>query len=156
MPDRLRLISDQQQNLRIDVDSGAAANDGALAYGPGDRNFGDDPDAVGAAYANNVAGATSTALYDIDARQDVLALQSPPNDGVLRTIGALGVDTTRFAGFDITPPARGATPYAVLDPKGRGSRLYVIDLASGKARQVGQVGLGGPYFLDSLAAVGAA
>ncbi len=156
VPDRLRLISDQQQNLRVEVESGTAINDGALAYGPGDPNFGADPDAVGAAYANNVAGTTSTTLYDIDARQDVLALQAPPNNGVLATIGDLTVDTTRFVGFDITPPARGATPYAVLDPKGHGSRLYVIDLATGKARQVGQVGLGSPYFLDSLAAAGPA
>jgi trimeric autotransporter adhesin len=152
VPDRLRLNSDAQQNLRINVDTGAAINDGALAYAAGDENAGADPDVAGAAYTNaDNDPATGTMLFDVDARQDVLALQSPPNDGVLLTVGDLGVDTTRFVGFDITPPGAGATPYAVLDPKGHGSRLYVIDLATGKARQVGQVGNGSRFHLDSLA-----
>jgi hypothetical protein len=156
VPDRLRVISDQEQNLRINPDNGQTFIDSPLSYAPGDPNAGRNPDAVGAAYENNVAGATDTRLFDIDAAQDVLALQNPPNAGLLTTIGPLTVDTTRYVGFDITPPARGATPYAVLDPKGHGSRLYVIDLATGKARQVNQVGLSHPFHLDSLAAFGAA
>ena len=156
MPDRLRLNSDQEQNLRINVDTGATTNDGALAYAPADRNAGANPDVAGAAYTNaDTDPATGTMLFDIDAAQDVLAIQNPPNDGVLITVGGLGVDTTKFVGFDITPPSAGATPYAVLDPKGHGSRLYVIDLATGKARQVGQVGNASPYRLNSLATLGA-
>ena len=152
VPDRLRLNSDQEQNLRINVDTGATTNDGALAYAAADRNAGANPDVAGAAYTNaDTDPATGTMLFDVDAAQDVLAIQNPPNDGVLITVGDLGVDTTRSVGFDITPPAAGSTPYAVLDPKGHGSRLYVIDLATGKARQVGQVGNASPYHLDSLA-----
>ena len=32
---------------------------------------------------------------------DVLALQNPPNDGILTDIGPLGLDITGFAAFDI-------------------------------------------------------
>ncbi len=49
------------------------------------------PNIVGAAYTNNIDGATSTALYDIDSDLDILALQSNPNAGTLQTVGGLGV-----------------------------------------------------------------
>jgi hypothetical protein len=56
-----------------------------------------------AAYTNNVDGAGSTLLYDIDATTDVLMRQGnpSPNDGTLTAVGALGVNTSTDAAFDI-------------------------------------------------------
>lgn len=42
-------------------------------------------------------------LYVIDSSLDILAIQDPPNDGVLNTVGSLGVDTNNRTAFDITP-----------------------------------------------------
>src|SRR6185503_3228958 len=111
--DRIRVISDADQNLRLNPDTGTvAATDTVLAYAAGDANAGQNPNAVGAAYTNNFAGATTTVLYDIDSGRDVLVTQNPPNNGTLNTVGALGVDTSDVVGFDITNP--GGTAYAAL------------------------------------------
>src|SRR4051812_43255452 len=64
--DRIRVVSDVDQNLRLNPDTGAlAATDTPLAYAAGDPNAGQNPNVVGAAYTNNVAGAATTTLYDI-------------------------------------------------------------------------------------------
>ena len=153
VPDRLRTTSDAEQNLRTNADTGATTVDGPLAYADGRQ-----ADVVGSAYTNSFADATTTQLYDIDAATDVLALQNPPNAGTLVEIGPLGADVTKYAGFDITPPAAGSTPYAALLREGkedRGSRLARIDLATGRA-QIGQkLGKAEPR-LDSLAWIGTA
>jgi hypothetical protein len=140
--DRLRIVSDTGQNLRVNPDTGAvAAVDGALNFAPADANAGRTPMAVAAAYTNNVAGATSTMLYDIDAGRDVLVTQTPPNAGTLNTVGSLGVKTSAPAGFDIAGTS--SSGLAVLRPgNGNASLLYRIDLATGKAFALGRVGGG--------------
>jgi hypothetical protein len=67
VPDRLRVVSTQGLNLRINMDTLETLTDGGLAYAAGDRNAGQRPAVVGAAYTNNVAGATATMLYVVDA-----------------------------------------------------------------------------------------
>jgi hypothetical protein len=136
--DRIRLVSESNQNLRLHPDTGAAvATDGALAYAPGDVNAGDDPDIVAAAYTSNRDLATSTTLYVIDRTEGVLAIQNPPNAGVLNTVGPLGVDgTITEAGFDIGPDG---TAVATLTVGGT-SRLYRVDLATGAATLLGITG----------------
>ncbi|HEX2517614.1 MAG TPA: DUF4394 domain-containing protein [Chloroflexota bacterium] len=141
VPDRLRVVSTQGQNLRINMDTLETLTDGGLAYAAGDRNAGQRPTVVGAAYTNNMAGATTTMLYVVDAGRDVLALQNPPNDGVLNTVGALGVDASEMVGFDVAPGTGAA--FAALSAPGAGvSTLYSVDLASGAARRVGLIGGG--------------
>ena len=139
VPDRLRIVSDADQNLRVNVSDGVAAVDGALAYAAGDANAGQNPNVVGAAYTNNFAGAATTTLYVIDSNRDVLATQNPPNAGTLNTVGSLGVDTTDVVGFDITNP--GGAALAVLTVGGV-SQLYTINLTTGAATLVGNVGGG--------------
>ena len=51
--DRLRVVSDSGQNLRVNPLTGGATTDRALAYAAGDRNAGKAPSVVGAAYTNN-------------------------------------------------------------------------------------------------------
>lgn len=101
VPDRLRIVSDSEQNLRVNPDTGAATVDGALAYAAGDPRAGTNPSVRAAGYTNNVAGVTTTQLFDIDVEgPDALALQNPPNDGTLQTRGNTGRDVaTQTAGI---------------------------------------------------------
>jgi hypothetical protein len=136
--DRLRLVAASGQDLRVNVALGAAAVDGPLTYARGDRHAGTRPAVTAAAYTAAVANAPATKLFDIDADLDVLALQDPPNDGVLVTVGPLGVDFAPLAGFDVVTDASGADhAYAVS-----GSTLYAIDLATGAARRIDTIGDG--------------
>lgn len=141
VPDRLRVVSDGDQNLRINVDTAEATVDGALKYAPADANASANPMIVAAGYTNSMAGATATTLFVIDAGLDTLARQDPPNDGVLNTIGKLGVDVTEAAGFDILADGNRAMA-ALTTAGGTGSELYSIDLNSGAATRVGPIGSG--------------
>jgi WD40 repeat protein len=138
--DRIRVTSDAGQNLRLNPDTGAvAATDTNLAYAATDTNAGATPRVSGVAYTNNAAGATTTTLYDIDYNLDVLATQNPPNNGTLNTVGALGVNTGRFVGFDISQG--GGIAFASLSsPDDSVSRLYTLDLSTGAATLLGDIG----------------
>ena len=94
--DRIRVVSNTGQNLRLHPDTGAVAGvDTALNPGA--------PNVVGSAYSNNVAGATTTTLYAIDATTNQLYVQNPPNSGVLTPVGVpFSVDTSDAVGFDIS------------------------------------------------------
>ena len=135
--DRLRLIGSDGQNLRVNVDLGATATDTSLAYAPGDPNAGRRPRVTAAAYTNAVAGAGTTRLLEIDAEIDVLVVQDPANDGVLKTIGPLGIDFGPRGGFDIVTEGGKDQAYAAS-----GATLYGIDLASGRASSLGIIGDG--------------
>ena len=56
VPDRLRIVSDTRQNLRVNVDTGETVADGALAYRAGDPGAGSSPVATAAGYTNSVGG----------------------------------------------------------------------------------------------------
>ncbi len=145
--DRIRIGNDNDQNVRANPNNGTLVSiDTPLAYAPGDPNFVQNPNVVGAAYANNFAGATSTTLYDIDSNLDILVTQgslngSPTsaNSGQLFTVGSLGFDTSGNVGFDIAPGNNAA--YASLQPGGGGlSQLFTINLATGQATSLGSIG----------------
>ena len=107
--DRLRVVSDADQNLRVNPANGRVITDNNLGYGASDTNFGANPNIVAAAYSNSFVGATSTTLFDIDSNLDVFAQQDPPNNGLLRTFGQMTdpsngfatVNTTEVTGLDI-------------------------------------------------------
>lgn len=154
--DRIRVLGSgaAPNNLRVHPDTGAvAATDGALAFavGVGDPNQGDTPAVVNGAYTNSFSGATTTVLYDLEAGNDILARQVPPNDGTLNTVGALGFDLATsggFTGFDIS----GATGTAYLvgnNLVGGGltaNSLYQVNLTSGAASLLGSVsGVNGSF-----------
>ncbi|HXG66635.1 MAG TPA: DUF4394 domain-containing protein [Blastocatellia bacterium] len=141
VPDRLRVVSTTGQNFRINVETGVTAVDGNLAYATGDPNAAATPNVVGSAYSNNFAGATTTTLYGIDSNLDILVIQNPPNNGTLNTVGSLGVNTTNMVGFDIA--AGSFRAFASLTPDGgTTSNLYTINLSTGAATLVGQIGAG--------------
>ncbi|PHV31043.1 DNA polymerase I [Janthinobacterium sp. BJB312] len=125
--DRLRVIGNTGQSLRINVDTGATTTDGAV------NRAGAAPVVTAAAYSNSFAGTTATMLFDIDTASASLALQNPPNDGTLVNVGALGVAVAGDVGFDIAGGANGLA-LAVLRTSATGpSSLYRIDLATGAA-----------------------
>lgn len=88
VPDRLRVVSNTGQNLRLNVDNGLVQLDVPLAYQAGDPNFGDSPVDVAVAYASNFGGATSTTLTGVDIGQDpdALVVHTNPNGGTLQTV----------------------------------------------------------------------
>ena len=146
--DLIRVTSDQDQNIRLNPNTGAlAATDTNLAYATGDPNAGQNPNVVGSAYTNNVAGATETTLYDIDSTLHVLVKQNPPNSGALSTVGPLGVNTRDAVGFDISPTTGVAYASLIADPPppspegvtAPNAALYIINLATGAATAVGPI-----------------
>jgi trimeric autotransporter adhesin len=145
--DRIRIVSDSKQNLRVNPINGTvAAIDGSLAFALNDINLGGQPNVVGAAYSNNIAGAAATSLYVIDSNLNALLLQgslggnpTSPNTGQLTTVGQLGLDVTDQMGFDIAPFTDAA--FASLTPAGASnSSLYTINLSTGAATIIGAIG----------------
>lgn len=139
--DRIRVISDVDQNLRLNPDTGAVIVDTPLAYANGDPNFGKNPNAVHAAYTNSFKGATSTTLYVLDTGLDVLAIQNPANSGLLTTVGSVGADLTDLGGFDISG-LTGIAYAVVRDNLLARSTSWRIDLATGQGTMIGEIGGG--------------
>ena len=135
--DRIRIVSNADQNLRVNPNTGAAIVDGTLAYSAGDPNNGQNPNVTGAAYTGSFTGTTSTALYDIDSNLDILVTQNPANSGMLQTVGALGVNTTAIVGFDHTAASNIA--YAALTVAGVPA-FYTVNLQTGAATLIGPIG----------------
>jgi hypothetical protein len=130
--DRLRIVSDTGQNLRVDPDTGATFTDAALTTGGSARSG-----VNGAAYTNAFADACRTTLYYIDAATDQLLTTSDPNGGAVTVVGALGVDATAAGDLEIATASDGAnTGYAVL-VVGGAATSYRIDLTTGAATGTG-------------------
>ena len=124
--DRIRVVSNTGQNLRLNPDTGGlAAQDTNLNPGT--------PSITSVAYTNNVGNASTTQLFDIDSTSDRLLLQNPPNAGTLVDIGPLGIDVDANNGFDIG--GRSGTALALLTVSGITS-VYQINLATGAATSV--------------------
>ena len=130
--DRLRVIGADGTSLRINVDTGATTVDKPLNFDAADANAAKKPMVAAGAYTNSAKGAKTTELFHVDGGTGALVLQNPPNDGVLKTRGAVGVPLAD-AVMDIDNEAEGKnTAYLIA-----AGTLYTIDLASGKATQIG-------------------
>ena len=142
--DRLRIVSNSDRNMRVNVDTGATIVDVPLNYQAGDLFFGQNPNIVASAYTNSFPPSPRTSpltdLYGIDSVRNTLVLQAPPNNGTLQTIGLLGVDISQSVGFDIffDPVTQTNIGYAALQNIAEGvSRFHVIDLSTGQATPIG-------------------
>ena len=137
--DRLRIVSDTDQNLRVNIATGETTQDGRLAYADNDPNRGQNPRVGGAGYTNpDTVPNTPTTLLDIDTTTDSLVRQDPPNDGKLNTVGRLGVNSGEIVGFDIRADG---SALAALAPGRSPTRLYSVDLGTGATRLYGRIGL---------------
>lgn len=156
--DRLRVVGSNDQNFRINVDTGAVApftgtpastSDQPLAYATTDTNAGVDPNITGSAYLNSFPGAASpvgvtppnrtTVLYGIDYDLNVLVTQAPPNDGTLNTVGPLGINFDPIGGFDIYSPRAGQNVAFALSS----NIVYTINLSTGAATRLGEMSRSG-------------
>jgi hypothetical protein len=138
--DELRVVSDGDSNLRVSTTTGQTLDvDTNLAYAPGDVNFGNDPGVVSIAHTQSYVGASSTALFGIDATFDVLVRQGAfagPSNGQLRTVGPLGFDMGSETGFDVD-----AHGMAFASKSGASnSSLYRVNLTTGALSPLGAIG----------------
>lgn len=129
--DRIRLVTNTGQDLRLNPETGTvAAVDGAI-------NGVSGATISAVAYTNNRAGATTTTLYDIDPATDRLYIQNPPNNGTLIDVGPLGLDITGAAGFDISPNDNSQGLVAVTF--NGSSELQQINLSTGRLQKLGNL-----------------
>jgi hypothetical protein len=145
--DKIRVVSDAAQNLRLNVD------EGTVLSADKDLNPG-TPQVVAAGYTNSSFTATkpaATQLFVVDAARDQLLLQNPPNDGTLTMPKRLGVDVGPQTGFDIAG-ADNTGYLATSTARSRGSNLYRVDVTTGKTRQLGRIGGGKRLVVTGLAA----
>ena len=122
--DRIRVVTTTGQNLRLNPETGTVAATDLTINGSAGAMI------SAVAYTSNVAGAATTALYDIDGNSGKLYKQLPPNNGTLVEIGDLGIRTTGNGGFDIAPLQDLALAIFEVNKK---STLFTVDLTTGEA-----------------------
>lgn len=139
--DALRVVTSSDQSYRVN------ANTGALIAQ--DISISSVVTAVGIAYTNNVAGATSTTLYAYDYAADrigtigsVGGTPTSPNTGQYFAVGSSGISADQTLGFDIS----GATgiAYANADIFNSGNpndNFYTVNLGTGAFSLVGSFGV---------------
>lgn len=146
--DRIRVVTSANKNYRLNpIDGKLAATDLDLKYKTGDANELKDPTIGAAAYTNSFAGATTTGLYVYDDSLNILASQNPPNDGTLTTIGSsngvlslndLSSDLDIFYDFVTSTNLT----YLCANVGGSFDALYTVDIATGNATKLGNIGNG--------------
>lgn len=133
--DRLRVISVYGTSLRINVDNGQTVVDKPLVFDSADANAAARPMIAAGAYINAVAGAKATELFHVDHGTGALLLQNPPNDGILKTKGVLGIKVAPSAAMDVMSKPSGENMAYLLS----GKELYAIDLGAAKAMTMGTI-----------------
>lgn len=132
--DRMRVVSDTGQDLRINVDTGAVITDGALNTAGTARNG-----VVEVGYTNDFAATCRTTLFYIDAMADKLLTTADPNNGTLTEVGALGVDASASSGFEISTDSMGNNAAFAALQVGTATNLYSINLTTGAATSNGAI-----------------
>ena len=137
IPDRMRIVTDTGQNLRVNVDTGITITDTLL--NPAGSAV------TAAAYTNSFKGSTTTTLYILDTQNDQLMIQgrpsNDPNKGDLLAVGRLGIDAQAIASFEINSTNNTALA-AVTLPNATTSELRTVDLNTGTATRVNTIGGG--------------
>ncbi|MBJ6145185.1 DUF4394 domain-containing protein [Hymenobacter sp. BT559] len=144
--DRIRVVSTNGRNLRLNP------NNGALVP-PGDPNINSSttptPTIGSVAYTNSYAGSTATTLYDIDETAGVIYTQNPANAGTLinpvpLTFDGFGIGANLIAlDFDIYYNAAanagmGANQGFLMEVTSLSqSNFYTFDPATGVATRLG-------------------
>jgi opacity protein-like surface antigen len=144
--DKIRVVSDDRQNLRLNVDEGnVLSTDQDLNPGT--------PQIIGAGYLNSSFSATrpaATTLMVVDAASDKLFTQNPPNDGTLTAGKRLGIDVGLNASFDIAGDEN--MGFLTNATQRRGTTLYTVDPTTGKTKSLGRIGGGRRLVITGLAA----
>jgi len=126
--DRLRVVSETGQNLRINVSpgemNGVTVVDGKLNITGSPLS----PYVTAGAYTNSYPGTTATMLFDIDSQSNTLYIQNPPNNGDLAMAKNLNVDVDTNIGFDIGNAS--GMGYGIFTSGGT-TNFYSVDLSNG-------------------------
>jgi hypothetical protein len=145
--DRIRLTSDANQNQRLHPDD-------ANVVGVDTDLNPNDPSVVGSAYTNSSFTATrpaTTILYALDALDDAIYTQAPPNDGTLSQPKQLDINVRGESGFDIA--GKDNVGYvATASDRRPGAELYRVDVMTGDSVRLGKIGRTG-HVITGLAAV---
>jgi hypothetical protein len=150
--DRVRVMSDTGQNLRLHPDTGTlAASDPPAAYAEGDAAAGRTPQVTGVGYTYNQRDERLTTNFAIDRALGTLVTMGTaegvqpavsPNTGRLLTVGSLGLGAPLEAvSFDIADRDNAALAAVRTGPQDR-TRLVLVDLQTGRATLLGTVGRG--------------
>ena len=167
--DRIRVVTGSGLNFRLNPTTGTGVDGDTVAAGTNpDAGIGGAIGGVDAtAYTNSFGGTKFTTQYTLSATADALYIQNPPNNGtqvntLAITLGGAKLDFGAVNGFEIpagvqvsasnTAVLRG-TGLAALTVGGK-SGLYSIDLTTGAATLVNQIGtsatVGGLTAADDL------
>jgi hypothetical protein len=124
--DRLRVITDADENWSVNPDTGAVTIDGKLQYHDDD----DSPEIVAAAYTNPPPSGQAAVinLFAIDARRNALFQVAPPASGVLSEQETLDINVRHVVGLDIGHNNRG---FLVTTSEFGKSELFELDLVTG-------------------------
>ncbi len=152
VPDRVRLVNEAGENLRLNPNNGALAGD--------DTNL--TPGAVvdSSAYDRQFGGATQTTLFAINRATNSLSFQGGlngatppgPNGGVITAVsGPLGITLNAGSPTALEVTTDGVM-LAAMRPSGGSAGLYTINTTSGAATLVGAIG-NGAQDIGSLAVV---
>lgn len=141
--DRLRFVSDTNQNLRINTISPP----GTIVDGNITLNGNSAVDLVASAYTNSVAGATSTVLYGLDSITDSLVRATNANLGTYTNTNVAG---TLFLplGAGITFNNEDRVTFDISGTTGQGffsinDALFSVNLLTGAGAFVGTLGTQG-------------
>lgn len=146
--DRIRVVSDTGQNLRLHPDTGAVAATDPPLQAAAPLPTGVAPVVAGAGYTYNKRDDKLTTNYAIDIANGWLLTQGSregvqpavsPNTGQLLGVGPLGTGALEDAALDIADINNAAL--AALRSGGR-TRLYAVDLDTGRTTLLGPVGDG--------------
>jgi hypothetical protein len=145
--DKIRVTSDAGANIRVNPDDGTLLSVDTNLTPAGVQ-------VVGSAYTNSSFSAirptvTELYAYDVAPSPDKLWIQRPANAGTLIMPVPTDLDLGSDVGFDIAGAAN--VGYLAGTPQGRNaSRLYRLDLNTGRTRMLGRIGF---TSITSLAAV---
>lgn len=144
--DRIRVVDKSGANMRVNQLTGGTTVDMPYMYAAGDPNFGQMPSFGAVAYTNSDRDpATGTTLYGIDANLGQLIRITNPNGGTINTVGSLGLGfVPNVTGFDIL--TFGGMNYGFFSALAGGasviSNFYRVDLNTGQASLIGEIGAG--------------
>lgn len=150
--DRIRVVNESGQNLRLHPDTGAlVSSDPDLAYAESDVHAGQAPQVVAAGYTYNQQDDKLTTNFAIDRANGSLVTQGTregvqpavsPNTGQLFTVGPLGIGAIEDISFDISDIDNIALVVAST-PGAPRAVLYRLNLDTGAAQRIGPLGVRG-------------
>ena len=152
--DRIRVVTNTNQNFRINPNTGALVDGDAVAAGTQmDGAITGATGVDGAAYTNNEPNVTVTTLYTLDDASNRIFIQNPANggtqtNGLTVTLNGATLDFSSANGFDILPGVNAPGNNAAVTTGsavaaltvGGATNLYSIDLTNGQATLLGSPG----------------